>query len=50
MMRGTISDAGLHLNASLDGNNRKMDENRECVEFIDSREISDVYANSLTYL
>ena len=50
MMHGTISDAGLYLNASLVGNNRRMNENREFDEFIDSREISDIYSNSLTYL
>ena len=35
----TISDAGLYLNASLDGDNRDMDERRKFGEIMGSREI-----------
>ena len=50
MMCGTVFNAELSWNASLDGDNREMDKRREFDEIIDSREIWDIYSNSLTYL
>ena len=50
MMSGTISDAGLLWNASLDGDSRDMDERREFDDIIDSREIGDMYSNFVIYL
>ena len=43
MMLETISHAGLKWNASLDGDNRYMDDRGECEEIMDSREIWDLY-------
>ena len=47
MMRGSISDAGLYINASLDGNNRTMDENREQMNLLTAEKF-EIYI--LTYL
>ena len=49
-MCGTVSDAELYWNASLNIDNRHMHKRREFYEIIDSSEICDIYSNSLTYL
>ena len=47
MMYSTISDALLDWYASLDGDNRDMDERRKFDEMMGSREIWDVYMLTL---